>query len=298
MDQAPQPDATAEIAHEERRADVQRRMDEVASVLAETLLGMWRAKHRAERRGEAWPPPEPPKPEPRSSGLIEKPKGPPRRVFRELEARDELVANMLLEMTWFPTSELWLEPAGGRRTRAVLERGRVVIGAAGARGPRDLSAAEARSRARRVHRAARVRGRRRPHVRGQRDAMVRRGSRLRASQAHDVARGRASPPGHHRCAQQRLRLRAEADPERASRAATERAALGGRGPVDPVRTEGSAEAERSRTRRRAPPGRPRWPRARRGRQGGRRARRAAQARPWRSWASYRLRGPLQGRLRG
>ncbi len=130
MDQAPQPDATAEIAHEERRADVQRRIDEVASVLAETLLGMWRAKHRAERRGEPWPPPEPPKPEPRSSGLIEKAKGPPRRVFRELEARDELVANMLLEMTWFPTSEVWLEPAGGKRTRVVLEHGRVVMGVA------------------------------------------------------------------------------------------------------------------------------------------------------------------------
>lgn len=131
MDQPPQPDATAEIAHEERRADVQRRMDEVAGVLAETLLGMWRAKHRAERRGEPWPPPEPEKPEPRrTSGLIEKPKGPPRRVFRELEARDELVANMLLEMTWFPVSELGLEPAGGRRTRVVLEYGRVVIGVA------------------------------------------------------------------------------------------------------------------------------------------------------------------------
>jgi hypothetical protein len=98
MDQPPE--ATAEIAHEDRRADVQRRIDEVAGVLAETLLGMWRAKHRAERRGEPWPPPEPPKPKPpRTSGLIEKPKGPPRRVFRELEARDELVANMLLEMT-------------------------------------------------------------------------------------------------------------------------------------------------------------------------------------------------------
>lgn len=130
MDQAPLPDTTAEIAHEERRADAQRRMDEVAGMLAETLLGMWRAKHRAERRGEPWPRPEPPRPEPRSSGLIVKPKGPPRRVFRELEARDELVANMLLEMTWFPTSELWLEPEGGKRTRVVLEHGRVVIAVA------------------------------------------------------------------------------------------------------------------------------------------------------------------------
>ncbi len=61
MDQAPQPeDVAANTEREERRADVQRRIDEVAGVLAETLLGMWRAKHRAERRGEPWPPPEPP----------------------------------------------------------------------------------------------------------------------------------------------------------------------------------------------------------------------------------------------
>ena len=132
MDQAPQPeDAAASAAREERRADVQRRIEEVAGVLAETLLGMWRAKYRAERRGETWPPPEPPKPEaPRSSGQIERPKGPPRRVFRELEARDELVANVLLEMTWFPASELGLEPASGKRTRVVLEYGRIVIGVA------------------------------------------------------------------------------------------------------------------------------------------------------------------------
>ena len=131
MDQAPQPDAIAEIAREERRVDVQRRIDEVAGVLAETLLGMWRAKYRAERRGETWPPPEPPKPEaPPSSGLSEKPKGPPRRVFRELEARDELIANVLLEMTWFPASKLWLEPASAKRTRVVLEYGRIVIGVA------------------------------------------------------------------------------------------------------------------------------------------------------------------------
>jgi GNAT superfamily N-acetyltransferase len=131
MDQTPQPKDAAESVREERRTDVQRRIDEVAGVLAETLLGMWRAKHRTERRGEPWPPPEPPKPEaPRSAALIEKPKGPPRRVFRELEARDEPVAHMLLEMTWFPTSELWLEPAGGKRTCVVLEYGRVVIGVA------------------------------------------------------------------------------------------------------------------------------------------------------------------------
>lgn len=127
MDQAPQPEDAAEIAREERRADVQRRMDEVAGVLAETLLGMWRAKHRAERRGEAWPPPEPPKPEPRKSVLSDRPKS-LRRAFRELAAGDEPVANVLLQATWFPVLELLLEPAGGKRTRVVLEYGGVVMG--------------------------------------------------------------------------------------------------------------------------------------------------------------------------
>jgi GNAT superfamily N-acetyltransferase len=129
MDQPPQPDATAEIAHEERRADVLRRIDEVAGVLAETLLGMWRAKHRAERRGEPWPPPEPPKPEPtRRSVLSDRPERRLRRAFRELAPGDEPVANVLLQATWFPVLELWLEPAGGKRTRAVLEYGSVVMG--------------------------------------------------------------------------------------------------------------------------------------------------------------------------
>jgi len=85
MDHAAQPEDAAAIAGAERRADVQRRIDEVAGVLAETLLGMWRAKHRAERRGESGPPPEPPKPEaPRSSGLSEKPKGPLRVLLEQL----------------------------------------------------------------------------------------------------------------------------------------------------------------------------------------------------------------------
>ena len=35
---------------------------------------------------------------------------------------------MLLQATWFPVLELWLEPAGGKRTRAVLEYGRAVMG--------------------------------------------------------------------------------------------------------------------------------------------------------------------------
>jgi GNAT superfamily N-acetyltransferase len=107
---------------------VQRRIDEVAGVLAETLLGMWRAKHRAERRGEPWPPPEPPKkPEPRNSVLSDEPKA-LRRAFRDLAPGDEPTANVLLQATWFPVLELWLEPAGGKRTRAVLEYGRVVMG--------------------------------------------------------------------------------------------------------------------------------------------------------------------------
>lgn len=128
MDQPPRPEEAAEIARAERRADVQRRIDELAGVLAETLLGMWRAKHRAERRGEPWPPPEPPKPKPpRRSVLSDRPKA-LRRAFRELAPGDEPIANVLLQATWFPVLELWLEPAGGKRTRAVLEYGRVVTG--------------------------------------------------------------------------------------------------------------------------------------------------------------------------
>ena len=59
MDQAP-PFETADSsrAREERRADVLRRIDEAADVLAVTLLRMWRAKHRAEQRAAGWPPPE------------------------------------------------------------------------------------------------------------------------------------------------------------------------------------------------------------------------------------------------
>jgi len=128
MDQAPQPDdVAANTERAERRADVQRRIDEVAGVLAETLLGMWRAKYRAERRGETWPPPEPPTPEPRNSVLSDKPKA-LRRAFRELAPGDEPVVNVLLQTTWFPMLELWLEPAGGKRIRAILEYGRVVMG--------------------------------------------------------------------------------------------------------------------------------------------------------------------------
>lgn len=129
QDQPPQlENADVSTAREERRADVQRRIDEVAGVLAETLLGMWRAKHRAERCGEPWPPPEPPKkPEPRNSVLSDEPKA-LRRAFRDLAPGDEPTANVLLQATWFPVLELWLEPAGGKRTRAVLEYGRVVMG--------------------------------------------------------------------------------------------------------------------------------------------------------------------------
>ena len=129
MDQPPQPeDVAANTEREERRADVQRRIDEVAGVLAETLLGMWRAKHRAERRGEPWPPPEPPKPEPPRRSVLSDSPNAPRRAFRELAPGDEPVANVLLQTTWYPVLELWLEPAGGKRTRAVLEYGGVVMG--------------------------------------------------------------------------------------------------------------------------------------------------------------------------
>lgn len=129
MDQPPQPeDVAANTEREERRADVQRRIDEVAGVLAETLLGMWRAKHRAERRGEPWPPPEPPKQEPPPrSVLSDRPKT-LRRAFRELAPGDEPVANVLLQATWFPVLDLWREPAGGKRTCAILEYGRVAMG--------------------------------------------------------------------------------------------------------------------------------------------------------------------------
>ena len=62
MDHAP-PFETADssAAREERRADVLRRIDEAADVLAETLLCMWRVKHRAEQRGVVWAPPELPR---------------------------------------------------------------------------------------------------------------------------------------------------------------------------------------------------------------------------------------------
>lgn len=59
MDQAPPLEtADSSAAREERRADVLRRIDEAADVLAETLLRMWRAKHRAEQRGVVRPTPE------------------------------------------------------------------------------------------------------------------------------------------------------------------------------------------------------------------------------------------------
>ena len=59
MDQAPPFEAAdSSAAREERRADVLRRFDEAADVLAETLLRMWRAKHRAEQRGVVQPTPE------------------------------------------------------------------------------------------------------------------------------------------------------------------------------------------------------------------------------------------------
>lgn len=126
MDQSPPFEDTTERTHEEPTVDAQVRIDVAAQVIGETLLGMWRSKHRAERRGQAWPPPEEPKLElPR---LRNKPPGPPRRIFREAESGHELVVNVLLESTWFPSSDLWLEPPNGKRTRVVLKYGRDVIG--------------------------------------------------------------------------------------------------------------------------------------------------------------------------
>lgn len=84
MDQSPPPEDAAESTHEERPVGVPHRMTEAVEVLAETLLGRWRSKHRAELRGQAWPPPEEPKPEPpRRTALTDKPLGPPRRIFRD-----------------------------------------------------------------------------------------------------------------------------------------------------------------------------------------------------------------------
>jgi hypothetical protein len=151
MDQAPQPeDAAANTEREERRADVQRRIDEVAGVLAETLLGMWRAKHRAERRGEAWPPPEPPKPEPpRTSVLSDKPKAPAaglprararRRAGRERAAADDVVpgagavAGARGREAHARRPRVRARRHGRRGTRRVRRRG----SAASARGPGDV----------------------------------------------------------------------------------------------------------------------------------------------------------------
>lgn len=129
MDDAPQP---ASPERDERRADVERRLDEATGVLVETLLDMWRAKRNAEREGRAWPPPEPPKPEPARRPLLidNAPKRPPRRVFRALESSDKKVARKLLDETWFPTMELSCEPFDGRRYRAVLEYGGLLLGVA------------------------------------------------------------------------------------------------------------------------------------------------------------------------
>lgn len=45
------------VSAEERRAEVERRLDEAADVLAETLLDLWRKEQRAKldaARGGAW----------------------------------------------------------------------------------------------------------------------------------------------------------------------------------------------------------------------------------------------------
>lgn len=48
--------SAATVSAEERRAELERRLDEAADVLAETLLDMWRNERRAQldaARGEA-----------------------------------------------------------------------------------------------------------------------------------------------------------------------------------------------------------------------------------------------------
>lgn len=66
----------------------------------------------------------------RISASLDPSGGPPRRVFRDLEERDEAAAKTLLAATWFPPSELLASPEGGRRQRVVLELGRTVVGVA------------------------------------------------------------------------------------------------------------------------------------------------------------------------
>jgi len=41
--------AATTVSAEERRADLERRLDEAADILAETLLDMWRKEQRARR---------------------------------------------------------------------------------------------------------------------------------------------------------------------------------------------------------------------------------------------------------
>jgi GNAT superfamily N-acetyltransferase len=124
MDDAKKPEV------DERRIEMERRRDEAADVIAETLLAMWRRKRRAELAGQPWPPPEPPKPAPiRSPGVIHlEALGPPRRVFRRPEEPDKKVLRKLLEETWFPPLDLYAEPLVGTRRRVVLEYGEAVIG--------------------------------------------------------------------------------------------------------------------------------------------------------------------------
>ncbi len=45
----PSATATTTLSAEERRADVEHRLDDAADVLAETLLDMWREEQRARR---------------------------------------------------------------------------------------------------------------------------------------------------------------------------------------------------------------------------------------------------------
>lgn len=134
MDHASKPtdETAAKAAREERRADIQRRLDEAADIMAETLIDMWKAKTRAELDGRPWSTQAPKLEEPiRSPGLLTtEPKGPPRRVFRVLERFDRAEVRKLLAETWFPVSDLPCEPLEGRRYRVVLQFGSQLIGVA------------------------------------------------------------------------------------------------------------------------------------------------------------------------
>lgn len=136
-DDAPNPtvEAAAKAPPEGWRTDIQRRIDEAADILAETLVDMWRAKTRAELDGRTSPPAGAPMPAPSepidSPGLLKPDRDAPlRRVFRPLDRYDRREVHKLLARTRFPGSELANEPVDGRRHRVMLHLGRYLLGVA------------------------------------------------------------------------------------------------------------------------------------------------------------------------